>query len=47
LARLDEWGLENEMDHLFCLEDLDPHCTQYPRHKKSDDKSAVIADFSL
>jgi len=47
LARLDEWGLENEMDHLFCLENLDPHCTQYPRHKKSDDKSAVIVDFSL
>ncbi|WP_231869922.1 protein phosphatase 2C domain-containing protein [Paenibacillus riograndensis] len=45
LARLDDWGIDNEMDHLTGLEDQDPLCTQYPRHKKSDDKSVVIVDF--
>ncbi|MHA7580350.1 protein phosphatase 2C domain-containing protein [Paenibacillus vandeheii] len=45
LARLDDWGIDNEMDHLVCLEKLDPFCAQYPRHKPSDDKSVVIINF--
>ncbi|BBI33504.1 GNAT family N-acetyltransferase [Cohnella abietis] len=44
-TRLDEQGIESYMDELVKEEELDSSCERYPRHKKSDDKSAVIIDL--
>ncbi|MCD9020335.1 protein phosphatase 2C domain-containing protein [Cohnella silvisoli] len=45
IARLEEAGIEPYMDQLVEQEELDPLCEEHPRHKKSDDKSAVIVEF--
>lgn len=45
LDRLDELGIERYIEQLVEEENLDPDCRLYPRHKKSDDKSAVIVDL--
>jgi len=42
---LDIRGIEAFMDELEREEALDPDCERYPRHKKSDDKSAVIVEL--
>lgn len=42
---LDEQGLEPYMDELERQEELDASCVKHPRHKKSDDKSAVIVEL--
>ncbi|MFD2331322.1 GNAT family N-acetyltransferase [Cohnella sp. GCM10020058] len=42
---LDERGIELYMDQLEREEALDPDCERHPRHKKSDDKSAVILEL--
>jgi hypothetical protein len=44
---LNKMGLEHYMDHLICIEEQDPLCLHFPRHKKSDDKTAVILEFQL
>ncbi|MBP3962552.1 GNAT family N-acetyltransferase [Paenibacillus lignilyticus] len=46
LRFLNAMGIEPYMDHLTCSENQDPQCEHYPRHKKSDDKSAMIIDFN-
>ncbi|MBB6734290.1 GNAT family N-acetyltransferase [Cohnella zeiphila] len=43
---LDEKGIEGYIADLTEREDRDPSCTAYPRHKKSDDKSAVIVELA-
>jgi hypothetical protein len=45
VARLDEYGIALFMDHLVEQEERDHLCLEYPRHKKSDDKSAIILEF--
>lgn len=42
---LDERGIDSYMDELEREEALDPDCERHPRHKKSDDKSAVIVEL--
>lgn len=42
--KLDERGLDAYLDELIMQEELDAQCVQYPRFKKSDDKSAVIVE---
>ncbi|WP_010272699.1 protein phosphatase 2C domain-containing protein [Paenibacillus senegalensis] len=39
-------GLANYAKWLVELEENDPECTQYPRFKKSDDKTAVWIEFT-
>jgi serine/threonine protein phosphatase PrpC len=38
-------GLENYSNQLMEVEESDPDCRQYPRVKKSDDKTAVWIEF--
>ncbi|CAM4087749.1 protein phosphatase 2C family protein [Paenibacillus alkaliterrae] len=38
-------GLEGYVNWLIQLEEGDPQCLQYPRVKKSDDKTAIWIDF--
>jgi len=45
VAQLDEQDLVPYMESLLERENLDPDCARYPRHKKSDDKSAVVLKF--
>ncbi|BBH22341.1 hypothetical protein Back11_36860 [Paenibacillus baekrokdamisoli] len=45
IMEINKKGLEHYMDHLTCIEEQDPFCIHFPRHKKSDDKSAVIMEF--
>ncbi|KFN11958.1 GNAT family N-acetyltransferase [Paenibacillus macerans] len=42
--RLDALGIGPYIDDLCAQEALDPSCERHPRHKVSDDKSAVILD---
>jgi len=46
LDELDELGLERYIGKLVEEEDLDPDCAKYPRHKKSDDKTAIVVELS-
>ncbi|AZN43263.1 GNAT family N-acetyltransferase [Paenibacillus albus] len=46
LGGLEQQGIEAYMAELAEQEALDPLCVKYPRHKKSDDKSAVIVELS-
>lgn len=43
--RIEQDGLEHYANWLLDLEEKDPSCTEYPRFKKSDDKSAVLIEF--
>ncbi|MBB6673168.1 GNAT family N-acetyltransferase [Cohnella nanjingensis] len=43
--RLDAQGIGPYMDELAAMEEQDASCERYPRHKKSDDKSAVIVEL--
>ncbi|MGZ7445083.1 GNAT family N-acetyltransferase [Paenibacillus sp. TH7-28] len=43
--RLDELGIGPYMDDLCVQEALDSSCERHPRHKVSDDKSAVILEI--
>ncbi|MFC5404180.1 protein phosphatase 2C domain-containing protein [Cohnella soli] len=45
VKELDEYGIGPYMDRLLEQENLDPSCVKYLRHKKSDDKSAVVAEL--
>jgi hypothetical protein len=45
LDDLDRLGIEGYMEELIRQEERDPHGSRYPRHKKSDDKSALILEF--
>jgi len=45
IKEINKKGLEHYMDHLTCVEEQDPFCLHFPRHKKSDDKTAVIIEF--
>lgn len=38
-------GLKGYIDDLVALEETDPECIQYPRFKKSDDKTAMMLSF--
>lgn len=38
-------GLKKYIDDLVILEETDPECIQYPRFKKSDDKTAMMLSF--
>lgn len=38
-------GLKGYIDDLVALEEEDPECLQYPRFKKSDDKTVVMISF--
>jgi len=42
---LDELGLERYIGKLVEEENLDPDCAKHPRHKKSDDKTAVVVEL--
>ncbi|REE85304.1 protein phosphatase 2C-like protein [Paenibacillus taihuensis] len=46
LNELDVQGIKAYMERLVEEEELDPLCEKYPRHKKSDDKSAVIVELA-
>ncbi|REE68691.1 protein phosphatase 2C-like protein [Paenibacillus taihuensis] len=41
-----EMGLPRYIEWLTALEESDPDCTQFPRMKKSDDKTALWIDLS-
>ncbi|AZN43420.1 protein phosphatase 2C domain-containing protein [Paenibacillus albus] len=41
-----EMGLARYLEWLTALEESDPDCTQFPRLKKSDDKTAIWIDFA-
>jgi len=45
IKEINQNGLEHYIDHLTWIEEQDPFCLHFPRHKKSDDKTAVIVDF--
>jgi len=45
IKEINKRGLDHYMDHLTCVEEQDPFCLHFPRHKKSDDKTAVIIEF--
>lgn len=38
-------GLKGCIDELVALEETDPECIQYPRFKKSDDKTVMMLSF--
>ena len=38
-------GLKGYIDDLVALEETDPECIQYPRFKKSDDKTVMMLSF--
>ncbi|QGQ98185.1 hypothetical protein EHS13_26515 [Paenibacillus psychroresistens] len=40
-----DMGLKSYVDWLIDLEESDPECVQYPRVKKSDDKTAIYIDL--
>ncbi|MGO4344900.1 PP2C family serine/threonine-protein phosphatase [Paenibacillus sp. MCAF9] len=39
-------GLEGYIQHLIGLEEGDPQCLRFPRVKKSDDKTAILINFT-
>jgi serine/threonine protein phosphatase PrpC len=43
--RVREMGLKQYVDWLIDLEESDPECVQYPRVKKSDDKTALYMEL--
>ncbi|MBW7457111.1 protein phosphatase 2C domain-containing protein [Paenibacillus sepulcri] len=44
-VQLEEQGIESFMDQLTLQEEFDVLCLKYPRHKISDDKSAVVLEL--
>jgi hypothetical protein len=38
-------GLKRGRDYIRELEESDPNCWKYPRHKKSDDIAAIAISF--
>jgi hypothetical protein len=45
ITRIDSSGLQHYAEDLIKLEESDPSCTRYPRHKISDDKTGVVIDL--
>ncbi|NRF92894.1 protein phosphatase 2C domain-containing protein [Paenibacillus frigoriresistens] len=45
ILKVKTMGLNNYIQWLIELEETDPECLQFPRVKKSDDKTAILLEF--
>ncbi|MDR6549131.1 protein phosphatase 2C domain-containing protein [Paenibacillus qinlingensis] len=45
VSRVTSMGLDNYIEWLIQVEEADPDCLQFPRVKKSDDKTAIYLEF--